>query len=62
MVLNLKTIYQNEILLISCGAFYIAVAEDAVFLHNKLKLKVNCIRKNMCKVEILKSLVEKQYI
>ena len=59
MVLRLKEIYENEIVLVSCGAFYIGVADDAVILHMELGLKVNCIRKNMCKVGIPKNSIEK---
>ena len=59
MVLRLKEIYGNEIVLVSCGAFYIGVADDAVILHMELGLKVNCIRKNMCKVGIPKNSIEK---
>jgi len=59
MVLKLKSIYINDIVFVSCGAFYIAVAEDAVILHRKLNLKVSCMRKNMCKVGIPKSSIEK---
>lgn len=59
MVLKLKSIYINEIVFVSCGAFYLAVAEDAVILNKKLNLKVNCMRRNMCKVGIPKKSIEK---
>ena len=59
MFLRLKSIYENEIVFISCGAFYIAIADDAVILSQELGLKVNCIRKNMCKVGIPKNSIEK---
>ena len=59
MVLRIKEIYENEIVLVSCGAFYIGVADDAVILNMELGLKVNCIRKNMCKVGIPKNSIEK---
>lgn len=59
MFLRLKLIYENEIILISCGAFYIAIAEDAVILSKELGLQVNCMRKNMCKVGVPKNSIEK---
>lgn len=59
MVLRLKLIYENEIVFVSCGAFYIAVADDAVILSRELGLQVNCIRKNMCKVGVPKNAIEK---
>ena len=35
MILKLKDIYINEIILVSYGAFYIAIGEDAVLINKK---------------------------
>ena len=52
MVKRLQVIYQEKILLISCGAFYIALAENAVILNEELGLKTICAQKEICKVGI----------
>ena len=59
MIEKLKQMYPNRIVLMSCGAFYIAIGEDAVILNKKLNLKVSCVKKYMCKVGIPKSSIEK---
>ena len=59
MVLRLQLIYEKKIMLISCGAFYIAVGSDAVMLHRKLGLKLNCAKRNLCKVGIPKNSIYK---
>ena len=41
MLIKLKMLYQNQIILILWGAFYIAVAEDAVLLNKKIGLKIS---------------------
>ena len=52
--IRLETIYFNRIVLILCGAFYIAVGRDAVILNEKLGLKVICAKQNICKIGIPK--------
>ena len=59
MIEKLKQMYINRIVLISCGAFYIATGEDAVILNGKLNLKVNCAKKYACKVGVPKNSIEK---
>lgn len=59
MILKLKEIYINEIILVSYGAFYIAIGEDAVLLNKKLGLQVNCIKRNVCKVGVPKNSIDK---
>ena len=59
MIEKLKQMYPNRMLLISCGAFYIATGEDAVTLNRKLGLKVSCAKKYVCKVGVPKSSIEK---
>ena len=59
MIEKLKQMYPNRIVLMSCGAFYIAIGEDAVILNKKLNLKVSCVKKYMCKVGVPKSSIEK---
>ena len=46
----LKEKNKGKIVIIKLGAFYIATEEDAVFLHNKIDLKCNCFKNNICKV------------
>ena len=55
MVIKLQEIYYGKIVLIQCGAFYIAIGADAIILHEKIGLKLNCAKKNMCKVGIPKN-------
>lgn len=40
----------RKIVLINTGAFYIAKGRDAILLHEILGLRVNCMRKEICKV------------
>ena len=46
----LKEKNKRKIVIIKLGAFYIATEEDAVFLHEKIDLKCNCFKNNICKV------------
>lgn len=46
----LKEKEKGTIVFIKLGTFYIATAEDAVLLHNKLGLKCTCFKLNICKV------------
>ena len=48
----LKKRNKGKILLVKLGAFYIAIENDAVLLHNKLDLKCLCYKNNTCKVGI----------
>ena len=59
MIEKLKLMYPNRILLMSCGAFYIAIGEDAVTLSKKINLKVSCAKKYMCKVGVPKTSIDK---
>ena len=59
MIEKIKQMYPNRIVLMSCGAFYIATGEDAVTLNKKLNLKVSCARKYVCKVGLPKTSIEK---
>lgn len=43
---------KGKIVLIKLGAFYVATDKDAVLLHDKLNLKCNCFKNNVCKVGI----------
>ena len=52
MVLKLQQLYYDRIVLVSCGPFYIAVGADALTLHDGLGLKLNCIKKEVCKIGI----------
>ena len=46
----LKQKEKGIIIFIKLGTFYIATAEDAVLLHNKLELKCTCFKMNICKI------------
>ena len=59
MVIKLQLIYKGKIILISCGSFYIAVGADAVTLNKKLRLKLNCIKRRICKVGVPKNAINK---
>lgn len=59
MVQRLQIIYERQIVLISCGAFYIAIGADAVTLNREFNLQTICAKRNICKVGIPKSSIEK---
>lgn len=59
MLIRLKNVYNGKIVLVSCGAFYIAIGEDAVLLNKKLGLKVTCMKRNVCKVGVPKTSIGK---
>ena len=59
MVINLKTLYDGRIVLISCGAFYISIGSDAVLLNRVLGLKLNCMSRHICKVGVPKCSIDK---
>lgn len=46
----LKKKEEGKIVLVKLGTFYVAVGEDAVFLHKKIDLKCTCYKMNICKV------------
>ena len=50
MVEGLKERDKEKLLIIGLGAFYIAIGEDAVLLHEKLGLKCTCFKNHICKV------------
>lgn len=50
---------KGKMVLIKLGAFYIATDKDAVLLHEKLNLKCNCFKNNICKVGIPVNSLEK---
>ena len=52
MLAFLKTKNIDKIVLIKSGVFYIAVAQDAVFLNKLLSLKTTCHKNNICKIGI----------
>lgn len=55
MVMELQDANYDKVVLILCGAFYIAIGVDAVLLNNEIGLKLNCAKKNVCKVGIPKN-------
>lgn len=59
MVIRLQITYDEKIILISCGAFYIAVGSDAVVLNKELGLKTTCAKTKICKVGVPKSSIDK---
>ena len=46
----LKEKDKGNIVFVKLGAFYVAVAEDAVLVHKLIGLKCTCFKKNICKV------------
>ncbi len=42
----------NKIILVKCGAFFVALGKDAIMLNKLLKLKITCQKNNLCKVGI----------
>ena len=43
---------KNSLLLVKCGAFFVAIKEDAAWLSINLGLKKTCMSNNICKVGI----------
>lgn len=48
----LKQKHKGEILFIKLGVFYVATAQDAVFLNGLLNLKCTCYKNRICKVGV----------
>ena len=59
MVEGLKERDKEKLLIIGLGAFYIAIVEDAVLLHEKLGLKCTCFKNHICKVGIPRNSIGK---
>ena len=59
MVEGLKERDKEKLLIIGLGAFYIAIGEDAVLLHEKLGLKCTCFKNHIRKVGIPRNSIGK---
>ena len=59
MLEGLKERDKEKLLIIGLGAFYIAVGEDAVLLHEKLGLKCTCFKDHICKIGIPRNSIGK---
>ena len=59
MVEILKKKEKGKVVFIQCGAFYLAMGDDAVFLHNKFNFKCNCFLEHECKIGIPIHSIEK---
>ena len=59
MVEGLKERDKEKLLIIGLGAFYIAIGEDAVLLHEKLGLKCTCFKNHICKLGIPRNSIGK---
>ena len=59
MVEGLKERDKEKLLIIGLGAFYIAIGEDVVLLHEKLGLKCTCFKNHICKVGIPRNSIGK---
>ena len=59
MVEGLKERDKEKLLIIGLGAFYIAIGEDAVLLHEKLGLKCTCFKNHICEVGIPRNSIGK---
>ena len=55
----LKIKNEGKIMFVKTGAFYVAVAEDAIWLHENLKLKCTCFKEHICKVGVPIASIEK---
>ena len=42
----------NKIIIVQCGAFFVALGKDAIMLNKLLKLKITCQKNNLCKVGV----------
>ena len=40
---------KNALLLVRCGAFFVALDKDAIWLSINLGLKKTCLKNNLCK-------------
>ena len=52
MIELLKLKHKGKLLLVKTGAFYVATAEDAIFLHDTIGLKCTCFKNYVCKVGV----------
>ena len=43
---------QNALVVVKCGAFFVAIGYDAMWLSKNLKLKTTCITNRTCKIGI----------
>ena len=43
---------KNVIVLVKCGAFFIAIGKDAIWLSKVFNLKTTCITNYVCKIGI----------
>lgn len=43
---------KDKIILAKCGAFFVAIGKNAVFLNQYIGLKLTCAKPNLCKVGI----------
>lgn len=50
--LQQNTENKGKIVIVRCGAFFVAIGKDALILNKILGFKVTCMRKNLCKVGI----------
>lgn len=47
---ELKNINKDRIMLARCGAFIIAIGDDAVFLSQIFGFKLTCFKSQICKI------------
>ena len=55
----LKEKNNGKLMFVQAGAFYIAVAEDAIWLQDHLNLKCTCFKDHICKVGVPIASIEK---
>ena len=51
-MLKLREENKNAIVLVKCGAFFVAIEKDAIWLSKNFKLKTTCITNRICKVGV----------
>lgn len=56
---NIQNKNPTSLVLVKNGIFFIGIGKDAIFLNEKLGLKLTCIKSNLCKVGFLVKSVEK---
>lgn len=51
--------YDEKVIFVKSGVFYIATGRDAIFLNKELGLKCVCFKKQICKIGVPENSIEK---
>ena len=52
LVEKLQKQEKNRIIMVKCGAFFVALGKDAIILNRLLGLRLNCQKDKLCKVGV----------